>query len=106
METKRYLSPAEFAAATGTSVKTVRRHLKAGRLPAIQIGGRGTLWRIDFPEFLRSASHPIIDLRRTCEQDSSVVQNESRERISGPPPKWTRTNPTSNNEGNNDKSEK
>jgi excisionase family DNA binding protein len=103
MENRRYLSPAEFAAATGTSVKTVRRHLKAGRLPAIQIGGRGTLWRIDFPEFLRRASHLIIDTQLGCEQVSTVVQNENRERIPGPPPKWARTNSTSNNEVNNDK---
>ena len=102
MENRRYLSPSEFAVATGTSVKTVRRHLKAGRLPAIQIGGRRTLWRIDFEEFSRRAAHPITEVQRGCEQVSPNVQNESRERISGPPPKWTRTKPTFNNEGNNE----
>jgi hypothetical protein len=51
---KRYISPQEFAALFGISVRTVYRRLD--KLPVHQIGGKGGLLRIDMYEYARQNS--------------------------------------------------
>jgi len=41
------LTVKETADRLGISVPTVRRHIRFGRLPAVQLGGRGSPVRVD-----------------------------------------------------------
>jgi excisionase family DNA binding protein len=93
MESRRHLSPDEFAQVTGMSVKTVRRRLKAGKLPADQSGGPGTLWLIDYDAFLAQISNGVS---KPLHSKSALPEaSEREEKISGPRPKWTRLNSNS-----------
>lgn len=51
MSVSNLVSPKTFARLTGQSISTVRRRLEKGQLPAVQSGGRNTLWRIDFAAY-------------------------------------------------------
>ncbi len=93
MENRRFLSPEVFARVMGISVKTVRRRLKAGKLPAHQSGGPGTLWLIDFDAFLKQISNGALEPHHA--ESAVPVANEREEKISGPRPKWTRLNSNS-----------
>lgn len=83
---KRYLTPAEFAKFSGLSISTVRRRLKAGRLPGIQSGGPKTLWKIDREIYERQA----VKLGEPQSTDDPVPPQNARETESlpGPRPKW------------------
>lgn len=106
-----YLSPDEFARAIGRSVKTVRRRLKAGQLPALQPGGPGTAWLIDYPTFKArvatvghdqsikskgpntvASSIVASDFagQLTSRVDATGDESSVAEFISGPRPQWMR----------------
>jgi hypothetical protein len=97
MEMRRHLSPEAFARALGISVKTVRRRLKAGALPADQSGGPGTLWLIDYEAYLARMSHDTVALPHV--QSVEPAANVSEFKISGPPPKWMRRGSNSKSKG-------
>lgn len=46
-DNRRLLTVAETANRLGVSVHTVRRHIGSGRLPAVQLGSRGSAVRVD-----------------------------------------------------------
>ena len=94
MEVRRFLTPESFARVLGISVKTVRRRLKAGMLPADQSGGPGTLWLIDYDAYLARMSHDNVESPHVQSADREV--NVSENRISGPRPKWTNLGSNSN----------
>lgn len=81
------LSPAEFAAASGFSMATVRRLLSAGRLPKLQPGG--ARHRIAIPAAalatvrLGQSATPRLDHSAVAHH----VQTAPRKR-SGPLPAW------------------
>ena len=56
MTDKRYLTPKEFAVRTRRHINTVRRRLRKGQLPAVQEGGSGTGWLIDYEAYQQSFS--------------------------------------------------
>ena len=76
------LTPEEFAKKAGCSVSTVRRRLKGGLLPAVQEGGKGTLWKIDFAAF-RSLFHGRTDSTVEEAATEPVSKDRSRSR-----PRW------------------
>ena len=51
---KSHVTIQEVAKLLGRSVKTVRRRVSAGLIPAIQEGGKGTELRFDLDEVLQS----------------------------------------------------
>lgn len=91
--TKRFVSPEEFCQLTGWSASTVRRRLKDGSLPAVQPGGRRTLWLIDVEAFqagqARSAAPPSppSNSNSTADQEADAT---SSARLPGPRPGWRR----------------
>src|SRR5688572_29451287 len=97
MESRRLLSPEKFAQVTGISVKTVRRRLRAGKLPADQSGGPGTLWLIDYDAFLQRIRGAAVDSQHAMAAGQAANGNE--EKISGPRPKWTRLSSNQDSEG-------
>lgn len=99
---RRHLSPEQFAQVTGLSVKTVRRRLKAGKLPADQSGGPGTLWLIDYDAFLMRISDDAVASPKSSAATPPV--KGSSDKISGPRPKWTRLSSNSNSKGGHDPS--
>ena len=52
MQDDKLLSLQEVAQQTGMSEKTIRRWIKSGELPAIELGGRYRIARSDLQEFL------------------------------------------------------
>ena len=95
MTAKRYLSPHEFCRLTGWSASTVRRRLKDRSLPAIQPGGRRTLWLIDVEAFLTvQAPAQLAELQAAPSNSKSTVDQEadatSSARLPGPRPGWLR----------------
>lgn len=103
MDPMRFLKPKEFAQRTGLSPKTVQRRLKAGELPAMQPGGPGTSWLIDYEAFMAGfatvatevpcspAANSLPECDESQRRDRRATQNIDEE-ISGPQPAWMRTN--------------
>lgn len=91
--TKRFVSPEEFGRLTGWSASTVRRRLKDGSLPAIQPGGRRTLWLIDIEEFQAiQAPAQLAEPQPAPSNSKSTVDQEAEAagsaRLPGPRPGW------------------
>ena len=89
-----YLSPQEFSRLSGLSLATVHRYLKKGRLPYRQPAGpRG---RILIPADVLEAASPGApgkvpsDPAAASAAPGTNQPQETPERRSGPPPKWTR----------------
>jgi excisionase family DNA binding protein len=77
----RLLNIEEVAERLGSSVKTVRRRVKKGLIPAIQEGGRGTQLRFDWDDVLTAIqSHPA----------ANEMTEKPETKLSGPKPKWKR----------------
>lgn len=100
METRRFLSCHEFAKHAGISAKTVWRWLQAGKLPAIQPGGPGTAWIIDYQAFVEAicwaSRHDKAPA--TCGQNQAtaalpceVGHSIEAAAIPGPRPRWTQS---------------
>jgi hypothetical protein len=85
-EEPRFLTPDEFAAQSGLSIATVRRYLKARRLPMAQPGGPRC--RVVIPTW---ALESLCDIAHSIKQ---VVETKATEvaanpmRPSGPQPRW------------------
>ncbi|OWK39761.1 helix-turn-helix domain-containing protein [Fimbriiglobus ruber] len=85
MEPKNYCSPTEFSRRSGLSVVTVRRYLRSGLLPFVQLGGRrhcilipcDAIERFQLP----STAQP------SAEADPSSKPSKSAP-LSGPVPRW------------------
>lgn len=90
----RYVTPKQFAGITGFSLKTVRRRLKDGDLPAHQPGGRRTRWLIDLQAF-EAEQNVAPQEPATCEEvPPELTEKPESKRVvdvarpSGPRPRW------------------
>ena len=116
------ISPQQFAQLSGLSIATIRRRIRDGSLPAIQIGGFRTRWLVPIAAVQRLNSAgtgdaigsvtPPSDSRMPAEYPDSAVADADRAldadpkpahqppgsatRPSGPRPKWMATDPTQN----------
>jgi len=86
-----YLSPAEFAAAHGLSLTTVRRYLKLGMLPMVQPGGprHRVLVRVDALKTSFAANVPGQPRAERGAAEPTI--NPTPNQISkpkGPKPRW------------------
>jgi hypothetical protein len=94
LDVVQLLSPKEFGQVARMSLSTVRRRLAEGALPAIQLGGPGTMWQIDLAEFLRriaSATGINTSLPQQPCTESTDPESEAdavRQPKSGPLPLW------------------
>jgi hypothetical protein len=88
---KQHLSVEEFAQLSRMSESTVRRRLKAGQLPAIQSGGPGTMWAIDWNAYAQQAvQRPKESASQGTSHPVPVHDCQRNEKIAGPQPLWLR----------------
>ena len=87
------VSPKDFTLLSGLSLSTVRRYLKDGRLPKIQLGGVGC--RVLIPrdaveQYLRSAanSDECVGPSPADACDDSKPTDCNQHRQHGPTPRW------------------
>lgn len=85
MESQNFISPREFAQRSGLSESTVRRHLKSGSIPCLQVGG--AKHRIIIPADVLQASktsnaEPYEAFKRDHRMPGPVA------RRFGPRPRW------------------
>jgi len=91
---RRFLSPLEFSEFSGLSLATIHRYLKKGRLPFHQPGGPRS--RILIPIDALLALAIVIPALISDEGIATPVseptehQSSDSDRLSGPPPRWTR----------------
>jgi hypothetical protein len=91
VEHPQYQSPAEFARVIRVSIKTVRRRLENGTLPAEQSGGPGTMWRIDYYAYRqRMACESNEKSAPPPKRESLSASHDCEETIPDPRPKWMR----------------
>jgi excisionase family DNA binding protein len=81
--TPRFLSPADFARATGLSEATVRRRIRDGSLPVAQPGGKKSRVLIPRDVLDRSAPAPGPSV-------PAPGPTPPAPRPAGPRPRWTR----------------
>ena len=93
-ERSGYVSPNEFVRVSGLSLSTVRRYVKDGRLPKIQIGGPRcrVLIPLDAIEGSLQRSPEVTEegqatLQASSETVSTISSNKSPHRR-GPEPRW------------------
>lgn len=89
-EPRSNLSPAEFALEAGLGIATVRRYVKAGKLPKVQPGGERC--RVMIPRSaLTSATRSSaanLDPQRVIATDA-VAETPINRKRRGPTPRWT-----------------
>jgi len=83
-----YLKPEQFCDRVPWSMSTVRRRLKRGDLPAIQPGGPGTGWLIDWTAFQCSDRNQSESTQAVNESEAQASKRDSAGR--GPRPRWMR----------------
>ena len=88
-----YLSPDEFSQLSGLSIATVRRYLRAGRLPHVQPAGSHGRILIPRDALDRLADPPPRDLPPSTPTSPSMAAPPNRPR--GPRPRWQSSNPKS-----------
>jgi excisionase family DNA binding protein len=87
-----YLKIKDFIALSGLSDSTVRRRVRDGSLPAVQIGGKGKKLLIP-ADALDPVCDPIspIELEKPAAVFSTATPAESlADKHNGPRPKWMR----------------
>lgn len=90
MEPTNYCSPKEFSRLSGLSIVTVRRYLRSGLLPFVQLGGRRH--RILIPcDALGRFRHPPTDQPQPKTELKGEVSKSTP--LSGPMPRWLRDHP-------------
>ena len=88
------ISPEEYADRTGLSMSTVRRYLKAGRIPAAQLGGFRCRWLISTAALSTLARDRQTERvassagETTTATADSEVDNREPSRLRGPTPRW------------------
>lgn len=83
-----YLTVERFADLSGFSVSTVRRYLRAGKLPKLQPGGPRSRVVIPISALARATLAPLAD---TQAKDGMVkVPPSTNRKLAGPPPRWRR----------------
>lgn len=90
MESKNYCSPTEFSQRSGLSVVTVRRYLRSGLLPFVQLGGRRHRILIPCDAIERFRQPPAAEPRVGADPSSEPSKATP---LSGPVPRWLRDHP-------------
>jgi excisionase family DNA binding protein len=80
-DSRDFLSPLEFVISSGLSISTVRRLLKAGRLPFIQPAGRRSRILIPRDALTQTRASPPV---ATPAGDRTPI----RQGLPGPAPRW------------------
>jgi hypothetical protein len=86
LDTRRYLSPEEFALVTGLSLSTVHRRLARQQLPKIQPGGKGT--RIMIPLDAIEIAKPAADNGQKMSPTNTKQDRTDKGYLSGRRPQW------------------
>lgn len=84
---KKLINIQELAKVLGVSVKTVRRRIAGGKIPAIQTGGQGTALRFDLDEVMRAVKSLQVESAAT-----DLSRESKSTRLPGPTPKWKNIN--------------
>lgn len=90
MAPKNYCSPTEFSQRSGLSVVTVRRYLRSGLLPFVQLGGRRHRILIPSDAIEQFRLPPAAEPRAVAEPSSEPLKSTP---LSGPEPRWLRDRP-------------
>jgi excisionase family DNA binding protein len=92
-KSSRFLSIAEFARLARLSISTIRRYMKAGKLPYVQIGGPRSrvLFAADvLDHFVSQSSLTSSHIEEAASSPSceAARQDNAPKQIPGPCPKW------------------
>ncbi len=84
---QKHINIKELAKVLGVCVKTVRRRIDDGKIPAIQTGGKRKALRFDLDEVMRAVKGPQLESAAT-----DLSRESKSTRLPGPTPKWKNTN--------------